>query len=47
MILDEKTCWNLTSIILNNVVWALGVFFQAYFKRGGPNENSEGPWVPK
>jgi hypothetical protein len=44
MILDEKTCWNFTWIVLNNVVWDL---VWAYFKRGGPNEKSEGPWVPK
>ncbi len=42
---DEKYCWNCTWIVVDNVIWALGVFFQAYLK-GGPNENSEGQWVP-
>jgi hypothetical protein len=32
MILDEKTCWNLTWIVMDNVAWAIGVFFQAYLK---------------
>ncbi len=32
MTLDEKACWNLTWIVLNNVAWAIGVFFQAYLK---------------
>jgi hypothetical protein len=42
MTLDEKTCWNLTSIVMDNVTRDLGVFFQAYLK-----EVSKGPWVPK
>jgi len=32
---------------VDNVIWALGVFFLGLSQRGGPNENSEGPWVPK
>jgi hypothetical protein len=33
---------------MDNVGWARGVFFQAYFKKVGLiNEISEGPWVLK
>jgi hypothetical protein len=32
---------------MDNVGWAYGVFFLGLFQKGGPNENSEGPWVPK
>jgi hypothetical protein len=35
MTLDEKTCWNLTSIVMDNVTWELRVFFQAYVKEVG------------
>jgi hypothetical protein len=35
MTLDEKTCWNPTWIVMDNVGWAYGVFFQAYFKEVG------------
>jgi hypothetical protein len=35
MTLDEKNCWNPTWIVDDNVAWALGVFFQAYFKEVG------------
>jgi hypothetical protein len=30
MTLDEKTCWNLTSIVMDDVNWEFEVFFQAY-----------------
>jgi hypothetical protein len=36
MILDEKTCWNPTWIVMDNVGWACEVFFQAYFKKVSP-----------
>jgi hypothetical protein len=35
MTLDEKTCWNPTWIVMDNVGWACGVFSQAYFKKVG------------
>jgi hypothetical protein len=35
MTLDEKTCWNLTSIVMDNVAWELGIFFQAFVKEVG------------
>jgi hypothetical protein len=35
MILDEKNCWNFAWIVVDNVVWALDVFFQAYLKELG------------
>jgi hypothetical protein len=48
MTLDEKLCWNPTWIVMDNVGWARGVFFQAYFKKVSlPNENSEALWVLK
>ncbi len=35
MTLDEQTCSNLTSIVIDNVTWEFGVFFQAYVKEVG------------
>jgi hypothetical protein len=35
MTLDEKTCWNLTSIVMDTVTWELRVFSQAYVKEVG------------
>jgi hypothetical protein len=36
MILDEKACWNPTWIVMDNVGWPHGVYYQAYFKKVGP-----------
>jgi hypothetical protein len=47
MILDGKTCWNLTWIVLNNVVWVLRVFFKAYFKEVDLMKTVRAPWFPK
>jgi hypothetical protein len=34
MTLDEKTCWNTTFIIVDNIASTFGIF-QAYFKEVG------------
>jgi len=35
MTLDEKTCWNYTWIVVDNVAWPLGYFFRSTLEEVG------------
>jgi len=46
-VLDEKSCWNFTWHVLDNVTWDFVLFFSGHSFESGPSENSKGPMVPK